>query len=177
MGPSFWPNLASLKPVPELELRDWGFHSGIQRDGEKNEPEHNADEGSRDGKYTGGLDVAAGNSGDSNLEMRMRAVQGRAIPGESDEKGVAMTGLTVEFANFTRDPVAWRGAVLLFGGAAPDFLACARKYPIGPENRLGGAAFNWVGIDSEKAVQLIGRDGRLGFDLDEVETVKVESEV
>lgn len=88
-----------------------------------------------------------------------------------------MTGLAVEFANFTRDPVAWRGAVLLFGGAAADFLGCARKHPIRPENRLGEAALRSVGIDSEKTAQLTGGQYRLCFDLDEVEAVKVESEV
>lgn len=88
-----------------------------------------------------------------------------------------MTGLTVKFTNFARDRVAWRGAVLLFQGAAADFLACTRKHPIRPENRLGGAALHWVGIDSEKAVQLIRGQYRLCFDLDEIQAVKVESEV
>ena len=67
--------------------------------------------------------------------------------------------------------------MVLVARAPADLLARCGEDPVRADGRRGRVACPRVGVDSEKAPQLIGRDTRVRFHLNEVETVKVEREV
>jgi len=108
--------------------------------------------------------------------MRTGGVQNRSITGEADDQSIEMARLTVKFADLAGNGFAHRRAMLLVGRTPADLPAVFREYPIRRENGLGGAAGSWIGVNSKKAAQLVGREGRLCFDLDEVEAVEIRSE-
>src|SRR6516162_6734411 len=89
-----------------------------------------------------------------------------------------MPRLAVKFANFPGNGMASRrGAVLLVGRAPANLLASCGEDPTGTESWFDRAACPRVGVNSQEAPQLVGRDGRLRFDLDEIEPIEVRSEV
>src|SRR5215469_4982781 len=89
-----------------------------------------------------------------------------------------MPRLAVKLANFPGNGIASRrGAVLLVGRAPANLLARCREDPIGTQCRLDRAAGPRVGVNSKEAPQLLGRDGRLRLNLNEIKAIEVRSAV
>ena len=108
----------------------------------------------------------------------MRRGEGRGVTGERDDQGVMVARRTVKLPDFAGNALAGRrSAVWLVARAPADLLARCGEDPVRADGRRGRVACPRVGVDSEKAPQLIGRDTRVRLHLNEVETVKVEREV